>query len=291
MPIGAHVSTSGGLPSAVKRAIDLGAECVQIFLSPPQRWDSPRHTDEQVEEFARQMRAARIGPNFAHARYLINLASQDASIRGRSIDALATCAAWAERCDLIGVVVHIGSGRGQPIDEAMRHVADGLRQVLEGGGTARILLENSAGSGNMLGARFTQLGALLDMLGRDPRLGLCLDTAHAFASGYDLRTDDGLAGALEDLERHVGLQRLRIVHANDSKVRLGAAVDRHENIGRGLLGDQAFQGMLSHPALADLPWVLEVPGFDNKGPDAPNVQALKRLAGRGNSISATSYTT
>jgi endonuclease IV len=149
MPIGAHVSTSGGLPSAVKRAIDLGAECVQIFLSPPQRWDRPRHTDEQVEEFARQMRAARVGPNFAHARYLINLASQDASIRGRSIDALATCAAWAERCDLIGVVVHIGSGRGQPMNEAMRHVADGLRQVLEGGGTARILLENSAGSGNM----------------------------------------------------------------------------------------------------------------------------------------------
>jgi len=167
------------------------------------------------------------------------------------------------------------------MDEAMRHVADGLHQVLDGGGTARILLENSAGSGNMLGARFTQIGALLEMLGRDPRLGLCLDTAHAFASGYDLRTDDGLAEALEDIERHVGLERLRIVHANDSKVRLGAAVDRHENIGRGLLGDQAFQGMLSHPALADLPWVLEVPGFDNKGPDAPNVQALKRLAGRG----------
>jgi apurinic endonuclease APN1 len=148
------------------------------------------------------------------------------------------------------------------LNEAMRHVADGLRQVLESGGTARILLENSAGSGNMLGARFTQIGALLYMLGRDPRLGLCLDTA--FASGYDLRTDDDLAEALEDVERHVGLERLRIVHANDSKVRLGAAVDRHENIGRGLLGDQAFQGMLSHPALADLPWVLEMPGFDNK---------------------------
>jgi deoxyribonuclease-4 len=281
MPIGAHVLTSGGLPSAVTRAIALEAECVQIFLAAPQRWANPRHTDEDVEEFKREMRAVGIGPNFAHARYLINLASPDASIRRHSIDALVACAAWAERCDLAGLVLHIGSGRGQPMDEAVRHVADALLQVLDDGGAVRILLENSAGSGNMLGARFSQIGAVLDRLGRDLRLGLCLDTAHAFASGYDLRLDDGLAEALAEIERNVGLDRLRVVHANDSKVRLGAAVDRHENIGHGLLGDQAFRRMLTHPVLADLPWVLEVPGFDNKGPDAPNVRALKRLAGRG----------
>jgi deoxyribonuclease-4 len=280
MPIGAHVSTSGGLSSAVNRAITIDAQCVQIFLCAPQRWENPRHTDEQVEEFTRQVRAAGIGPNFAHARYLINLASVDTSVRRRSIDALAACTAWTERCGLAGVVVHIGSGRGQPIDEAERHVADGLRQVLNGGHAVQILLENSAGSGSMLGARFNQISDLLNRLGRDPRLGLCLDTAHAFASGYDLRVDDGLAEALAEIERNIGLDRLRIVHANDSKARLGSAVDRHENIGRGLLGDGAFQRMLTHPALVDLPWVLEVPGFDNKGPDAPNVRALKRLAGR-----------
>jgi apurinic endonuclease APN1 len=123
------------------------------------------------------------------------------------------------------------------MDEAMRHVADALLQVLDDGGPVQILLENSAGSGNMLGARFSQIGALLDRLGRDLRLGLCLETAHAFASGYDLRLDDGLTEALEEIERNVGQDRLRVVHANDSKVRLGGAVDRHENIGHGLLGD------------------------------------------------------
>jgi deoxyribonuclease-4 len=147
-----------------------------------------------------------------------------------------------------------------------------------------ILLENSAGSGQMLGARFSQIGSLFDRLGRDSRLGLCLDTAHAFASGYDLRNYEGLAEALAQIDHSVGIDRMRIVHANDSKAGLGSGVDRHENIGRGLLGDAAFQRMLAHPALADLPWVLEVPGFDNRGPDEPNVRALKRLAGRGEKL-------
>ena len=139
---------------------------------------------------------------------------------------------------------------------------------------------NSAGSGHTLGARFKQIGALLDRLERDPRLEVCLDTAHAFASGYDLRTDDGLAQMLAEIKRHVGVDRLRLIHANDSRAPLGSAVDRHENIGLGLLGEQSFRRMLAHPVLAHLPWVLEVPGFANKGPDEPNVRALKRLAGR-----------
>jgi apurinic endonuclease APN1 len=166
------------------------------------------------------------------------------------------------------------------VDEAEHYVANGLRQLLDRVSRTSILLENSAGSGNTLGAPFRQIGSLLDRLGRDSRLGLCLDTAHAFASGYDLRGDDGLAETLAEIERYIGLDRLSVIHANDSKVGLGSAVDQHENIGRGLLGDQASKRMLAHPVLANLPWVLEVPGFDNKGPDAPNVRALKRLAGR-----------
>jgi len=216
MAIGAHVLTSGGLPLAVKRAITLEAECVQIFLAAPHRWANPRHTDEDVEEFKREMRAVGIGPNFAHARYLINLASPDASIRRHFIDALIACAAWAERCDLAGLVLHIGSGRDQPMDEAMRHVADALLQVLDDGGPVQILLENSAGSGNMLGARFSQIGALLDRLRPDRRLGLCLDTAHAFASGYDLRLDDGLP-------RFLGL----FEHAYDLQLRTAVGNWRH----------------------------------------------------------------
>ena len=258
----------------------LGAECIQIFLHAPQRWGQPRHTDEEVEGFVSQAQAFGIGPNFAHARYVINLASADTSIRQRSIEALATCAAWAERCRLDGVVLHVGSGRDQPVDEAERHVAGALHQLFNRGGAVPILLENSAGSGSTLGSQFNQIGALFDRLDRHPRLGMCLDTAHAFASGYDLRANDGLVQVLAEIKRHVGLDRLRVIHANDSKVGLGSAVDRHENIGLGLLGNEALRRMLTHPALADLPWVLEVPGFDDKGPDEPNVRALKRLAGR-----------
>src|SRR5439155_79069 len=159
------------------------------------------------------------------------------------------------------IVVHVGSGRGQPIPEAEVQVAEALAEVLQGGSTSAILLENSAGSGDLLGSRFEQIGALFDRLGHDPRLGLCLDTAHTFASGYDLRVADGIDRAVDEISEHIGIERLRLIHANDSKVGLGSAVDRHENIGKGLLGEDAFVRLLAHAALAPLPWVLEVPGY------------------------------
>lgn len=280
MPIGAHVSTAGGLSTSIGRAQALTAECIQIFLSAPQRWQHPRHSDEEVDKFIRLRAEAGIAPNFAHATYLINLASDDPALRERSIDSLSAYAVWADRLGLAGVVVHVGSGRRQPVDEAERQVAAALEQVLRTDAVSAVLLENSAGSGDTLGARFAQIGALCDRLGRDPRLGLCLDTAHTFASGYDLRVDEGITRALDEIERNLGLDRLRLIHANDSKVGLGSAVDRHENLGHGQLGEDAFGRMLAHPALRDLPWVLEVPGYDDKGPDLPNVQTLKRLAGR-----------
>jgi deoxyribonuclease IV len=281
MPIGAHVSTAGGLSTCVERARGLGIECMQIFLSTPQRWQLPRHSDEQVQEFMRLVGETEIGPNFAHAAYLINLASADPLIRQRSVENLSASLEWAERVGLAGLVVHVGSGRGQPVEEAEIQVAEALGQVLLSESTACVLLENSAGSGDTLGARFEQIGAVFDRLGRDPRLGLCVDTAHTFASGYDLRVGEGIARAIDEIDRFIGLDRLRLIHANDSKVGLGSAVDRHANIGQGLLGEGAFEQMLGHPALTKLPWVLEVPGYDDKGPDLRNVETLKRLAGRG----------
>lgn len=281
MPLGAHVSTAGGLSTCVGRAQEMGAECMQIFLSAPQRWQLPKHTDEQVETFGQLVGDAGIGPNFAHANYLVNLASGDPLIRQRSIDNLSAYAAWADRVGLAGIVVHVGSGMGQPVAEAEVQVLGALEAVLQGGSSSALLLENSAGSGQTLGSRFEQIGALFDRLGRDPRLGLCVDTAHTFASGYDLRTGDGLEQAVDEVERFIGLERLRLIHANDSKVGLGSAVDRHENIGQGLIGEEAFIRMLAHAALRDVPWVLEVPGYDKKGPDAQNLRELKRLANRG----------
>jgi deoxyribonuclease-4 len=251
-----------------------------VFLSTPHRWQHPKHHDQQVVDFQLQAQEAAIGPNFAHAAYLINLAAVDAAIRQRSVDNLAACLDWADRAGLAGVVVHVGSGRGQPVVEAEELVADSLRQVVKRDGSSMILLENSAGSGELLGSRFSQIAGVFNRLDGDRRLGLCLDTAHTFASGYDLRAAEGIQQALDEIQSTMGLDRLRVIHANDSKVGLGSAVDRHENIGRGLLGEAAFELMLAHPALRDLAWVLEVPGYDDKGPDLPNVQALKRLAGR-----------
>jgi deoxyribonuclease-4 len=280
MPIGAHVSTAGGLSTCVGRAQALGAECMQIFLSTPQRWQPPRHSDEEVEEYKRLLAETEISPVFAHAAYLINLAATDPGIRQRSVDNLSASLGWADRVGVAGLVVHVGSGLAQPVEEAEVQAAEALRQVLLTDSRCVLLLENSAGSGKTLGARFAQIGALFDRLGRDPRLGLCVDTAHTFASGYDLRSDDGIAQAVDEIERSIGLDRLRLIHGNDSKVGLGSAVDRHENIGKGLLGEEAFAKMLAHPALRDVPWVLEVPGYDDKGPDKPNLDALKRLAGK-----------
>jgi deoxyribonuclease IV len=253
---------------------------VQIFLSTPHRWQLPKHTDEQVAEFCRLMAETGIGPNFAHAPYLLNLASGDPGIHQRSIDNLSAGMVWAERTGLAGLVVHVGSGLGQPVADAEVRIVEALSQVLLSGSTVSVLLENSAGSGATLGARFEQIGAVFDRLGRDARLGLCLDTAHTFASGYDLRVEEGVARAVDEIDRSMGLDRLRLIHANDSKVGLGSAVDRHENIGQGLIGEDAFEHMLAHPVLRPLPWVLEVPGYEDKGPDLRNVETLKRLAHR-----------
>jgi deoxyribonuclease-4 len=279
MPIGAHVSTAGGLSTSVGRAQAMGAECMQLFLCSPHRWQQPRHTDEEVERFTSLVTDSGVGPNFAHAAYLLNLASDDEALRERSIENVVACCAWAARCGLAGLVVHVGSGRGQPIEDAERQVASALERVFSQTDTP-VLLENSAGSGDTLGSRFEQIGSLIERLGRDRRLGLCLDTAHTFASGYDLRTQQGLEQAVDEVDRFIGFERLKVIHANDSKADLGSAVDRHADIGQGLLGEAAFERMLAHPKLADLPWVLEVPGADKKGPDEPNVRALKRLAGR-----------
>jgi deoxyribonuclease-4 len=253
---------------------------MQIFLSAPQRWQHPKHTEEQVQEFQRLLGETSIGPNYAHAAYLINLASSDPLIRERSVDNLSASAACADRIGLAGIVVHVGSGRGQTVEEAEVLVAATLEQVLARGSNSGVLLENSAGSGDLLGSRFQQIGSLFDRLGRDPRLGLCVDTAHTFASGYDLRVEEGLNRALDEIERFIGLDRFKLIHANDSKVGLNSYVDRHENIGKGLLGAHAFQRMLAHPLLSPRAWVLEVPGYDDKGPDLPNMDELKRLAGR-----------
>jgi deoxyribonuclease-4 len=233
-----------------------------------------RRTGKRVRAVGRE---AGIGPNYAHATYLVNLAAGDSTVREKSIDNLSACAGWADRVGLAGIVVHVGSGRGQSVLEAETQVASALEEVLSRGVRGQILLENSAGSGEYLGSRFSQIGSLLDRLGGDARLGLCLDTAHTFASGYDLRVDAGIQRGVDEIDQFIGIARLKLIHANDSKVGLNSFVDRHANIGKGQLGEDAFRRLLAHPACAR---GLGAGGarLRRQGPRQAQPDDLKRLA-------------
>ncbi len=280
MRIGAHVSAAGGLATSMTRAAAIGAECAQLFVGAPQRWFSAKFEDEDVAEYRRLAAELGIGPNVVHALYLVNLASPDDTLRNRSINALVNQMHWCERLGVMGLIVHVGSAKGaQSRDEAIARVIDGVEQILARSSTVSFLIENTAGMGMSIGSDFRDLAEIFNGLGRDERLGICLDTAHTFEAGYDIATKDGLALVLDQLDSAIGLDRLLAVHANDSRTKFGSNVDRHENIGRGFLGEDGLGNFMTNPAVRDLPFYLEVPGFAGRGPDRENIAILRRLAG------------
>jgi deoxyribonuclease-4 len=280
MPIlGAHVESRGGLHLSFERARAIGADAIQIQPTPPQYWGSPKLDDEKVACFKEAAGAAGHPPFYFHAVYLINLASSDPVLRQRSESTLAGYLAAADRLGISGVIFHTGSHKGTGFDGSLPVITEHLLRVLDRADprSARLLIENNAGTGGCVGARFEELRAMIDALG-DPRVGVCFDTCHAFASGYDLRTPEGVASALAEWDRVVGLDRLEVVHCNDSQTGLGSNRDRHANIGHGEIGEEGFRILLHEPRLKALPFILEVPGEDGKGPDAANVEVLRRLA-------------
>lgn len=280
MRIGAHVSTSGGVHTAIGRALEIGANCVQIFAGPPQRWASVALKDEDVAEFRHLSVSEDVLPVFIHSAYLINLASADPLLRDRSMSSLLSGLGWAASLGARGVITHLGSSKDGDLQVAEGLVCEALTAVLkEAPADTSLLLETCAGQGNTMGRRFEQLGEIIRQTGADPRLGVCLDTAHVFEAGYEVTTKDGLEATLEEFDRAIGVEKLVAIHVNDSKTALGSNVDRHENIGQGLMGEDAFSRILSHPSLRGIPFILEVPGLTSQGPDKPNVDALRRLAG------------
>ncbi|MCC7089626.1 MAG: deoxyribonuclease IV [Dehalococcoidia bacterium] len=277
--IGAHVSSAGGHHLVFERARAIGAEAVQLFISAPQQWKLPDPGDEQVGLFRRQRDAAGI-PAFFHGVYLINFGSQDEALLGRSIASLKAYRHFAGQMGVVGTIFHVGSHLGAGFDEAMvERIARMLGDVLddEPDNPSLLILENNAGQGNCIGGKFEELGTLIGGLGGDPRVGVCIDTCHAYAMGYDLATDEGCATAMEEFDREVGFGRLVAVHANDTKQPLGTFRDRHENIGEGHIGIDGFRTLMAHPAFREVPFLLEVPGFDGKGPDAKNIRRLKKI--------------
>ena len=279
MPIlGAHVESSGGLHLTFPRAAAMGAVSIQCHPTPPGFWGSPKLDEARIATFREAAAAAGNPPFFFHAVYLINLAGDDATMRQRSESTLAGYLAAADQLGIAGVIFHTGSHKGAGFEKVLPQIREHLLRVMDRADpkTARLLIENNAGMGGCVGARFEEVRALLDAVD-DPRAGVCFDTCHAFASGYDLRTEEAARHTLDEWERVVGIARLEAVHANDSATGLGSNRDRHANIGKGQIGEAGFHALLHDPRLADKPFIIEVPG-SGEGPDKENMDELRRLA-------------
>lgn len=280
MKIGAHVRTAGGVEKAIDRAEEIGAEAIQIFSGAPQAWRRKEYRPEEVEAYRARAAETGIGPAFIHGVYLVNLATDNPENLTKGVDALVHDMNVCHLLGSLGVIFHIGSHRGAGYEHVFRQVVQSVARVVEATpADTWLVLENSAGMGGAIGSRFDELGRIIHEAG-SPRVKVCLDTQHAFAAGYDLKTKDGLEAAMAEFEDRVGLDRLVAVHANDSKCPLTGGVDRHENIGEGHIGLDGFENILAHPAFADVPFLLEVPGFDNEGPDRRNVDILKSVRDR-----------
>jgi deoxyribonuclease-4 len=279
--IGIHTSIAGDVVRALEIAHGLGANALQIFSASPRMWTRGigRLSEADASRFRARRRELRLGPLVVHGNYLINLASPNPVLRARSVQAFHQEIVRASALGADYLVAHPGSGRDGSLESAIAAIAQGLRQAARGLklGALQILLENTAGQGSSVGSRFEDLKAILDAC-PDLPLGVCIDTAHTFAAGWNIHTPEGLETALRDIDRSVGLDRVPVVHVNDSKAPLASRVDRHEHIGKGKIGIEAFERILTHPLLAGRAFILETP-IDKPGDDRRNVAALWKLVG------------
>ena len=280
MKIGAHVSTVGGISKAVRRGQEIGCEALQIFGSSPQSWAFREIPDAEIEAFRQNMADAGMGPVFLHAIYLVNLGTGKADALDKGVESLSTHLRLAGRLGAEGLIFHPGSHGGAGFEAVLPQVAGAIRRALDGAPDGPCLaVENMAGMGKHIGARFEELGAILDAVD-DQRLKVCLDTQHSFAAGYDLTTGEGIEDMLAQLDTGPGSGNVVAIHANDSKRVCGSGVDRHDNIGEGFIGEDGFAVFMAHPAFRYVPFLLEVPGFEGNGPDQRNVDLLKDIRRR-----------
>jgi len=278
--IGAHAN--GGIKSAIVKAEEIGAHTIQIFIGSPQTWKPPSPKMEELISFKAATQKQLPGPVFVHGNYLVNLASNSDENRVKSVANLYQALRVADQIGAEGLIFHPGSAGTRSYKDAIKGVIRALEMVLKDyNGKCRLLLEVCAGQGQTIGCEFSEFKDMLSGMGFDRNLGVAWDTCHLFNAGYDVGSADGLKRTMDEFESEVGFEWLFAVHANDSKHPLGSRKDRHENIGHGFIGEEAFKRMLQNPTLRKLPWILEVPGIDKKGPDKQNIDLMRRLAFRG----------
>jgi deoxyribonuclease IV len=275
--IGAHVSTAGGLVNAHGRAVERGCEAMQVFNQSPRMWRPTRWKDDDIAGFRELMEDGPIQSILIHAVYLLNCATKDKEIRRKSLDSLVHSLRMGDAIEADGVVIHPGSTLGEPHDEALGRVGEALLHGLSESEACPLLLENTAGGGNTLGRSFEELAALVDSAGGDERIGLCIDSCHLFASGFDITSAEKLAGVIDKCVEMAGTDRVRCLHINDSKTPLGSGSDRHAVPGEGELGKRGCAAFLSEPRFEGLPALFEGPGFEGKAPGKADVDRTREL--------------
>jgi deoxyribonuclease-4 len=280
IPLGAHMSIAGGLHLALARGIKAGCRVVQIFTRNSNQWKAKPLDPAAIERFHREREASGLLSVFAHDGYLINLASSHPVIREKSLDALGDELERASALGLPYLVVHPGAHKGDGERDGLRRIAQGLDQVFRRhpASGVQVLLETTAGQGTSLGFRFEHLAEIMTAVGQGERLGVCLDTCHIFAAGYDIRTAGAYERTMGELERTVGRRHVKVIHVNDCKKDLGSRIDRHEHIGKGRIGLEGFRCLMRDERLKHIPKVLETPKGPDLAEDRENLTVLRRLA-------------
>ena len=271
--VGAHVSIAGGIDNAVSRQLDVGGNCGQVFTHSPQVWKQPPIDADDAERFREESQAKIDGPWVIHSSYLVNLATPKEDLREKSIASLQKELDAAEQLDIEYVNVHLGAHTGAGVDAGLENAARAI-DALDVPDGVTLLVESDAGSGTKLGGDFSHLARVRDLATTEVRV--CLDTAHAFAAGYDLSTPDGVVGTVERFDEEVGLDHLQCIHLNDSKHPCGSNADEHAHVGEGEIGEDGMRGIVTHDVLGELPLILETPTEDGRS-YAWNIERVAEL--------------
>jgi deoxyribonuclease-4 len=266
---------------AHERAVERGCEAMQVFNQSPRMWRPTRWKPDDIAQFLELQKAGPIESVSIHAVYLINPATKDREMRKKSADSLIHSLRMGDEIGADGVVVHPGSTVGEPMDEAFARVAEMAKHALAESDKCRLLLENTAGAGNTIGRTFEELRELIDLAGGDKRIGVCMDSCHMFATGFDITTADKLTEVVDDFKKTVGIRRLKCLHVNDSMTPLGSNRDRHAIPGEGEIGPRGCAAFLSEPRFEKLPALFEGPGTTGHAPDKVDVDTMKKLRAKG----------